>query len=268
MRNPTSNGIGDTVTVNGRTAKRTRRAGSAVAKRNARQMKSVELRDTVLKMYLERVSQLDIGRALNLSQGRISQILKEAWEARQPDRAQTIEHARERALMENDLHLSPWIKRARSSPRAAEVLLSYLSRADRIQGLYQQHTSLSVDGRSPRDATVYDLTLLDLDQLNSLEAILSIAAGVAPPEPMLPLGAIHQFTTPPAVADWGKHANARIDDQSVVATVNAPESLRDRILKLHRDGLAPSAIIESLQITHELFIKALENPDPPPSTIQ
>jgi hypothetical protein len=107
-------GQGSTCTVNGRTAVRTKRPGSASAKRNAQAMRSADLRDTVLRMYLERVSQPDIGRALNLSQGRISQILKEAWEEHQPDRMQTVEHARQMALMECSLHAAPWMKRSLS----------------------------------------------------------------------------------------------------------------------------------------------------------
>jgi predicted transcriptional regulator len=205
-------------------------------------------------MTIERVSQPDIARTLHLTQPRISQLLLEAFEERQPARAQTIERAREMALMECDLHAAPWMKRARTSPRAAEVLLSWLTRSDRIQGLYQSHTSLSLDStRSPEDPAP-DWSRLDDAELAQYERLHMKLHGIAPaPEPTYETVIMPEHRTPTA------QAPAQIEDHSIVAVQRADEPLRDKILRLYQGGMSASDIAQSLALSRSALIEAIED---------
>ena len=261
-----------TVTVDGVTVRRTRKAQSPATKHKVAEREVMRMKQLAYELSMQFVSQQDIARTLGVSRPRVSQLLNEEFNARRALLDKTEQQWRELEVMRTEHLQSRWAMKAEGNAPAANVYLNLAERKDRLLGLNVSRHELELAGQLPPspNATVYDLTLLDLDQLNSLEAILSIAAGVAPPEPMLPLGAIHQFTTPPAVADWGT-ATTRIADQgAVVATVDPPEdqSRRGQILKFHRQGMPPSEIRSTLRLTHEEFLAALENDPAQQSMIQ
>lgn len=246
-----------TVHVNGHTATRTRKAQSPRSKRTVRELQQAHLRQTCFEMQLQYVSQTDIAKSLGISRPRVSQLLNAEYAARDVTWNKTAAEWREQECARIEQFLSKWSKKAETNPRAADVLRSWAERRDRILGLYTQHHELSVgmSGKPSADDPPYDMRRLTDAQFDQLQSLLMIAAGVAPePAPV--------YETVIA-ADWNKMkaapAQAQIEDHSIVAEQPADESLRDRILKLHGQGIAASAIAETLGITRSALIAALEN---------
>ena len=151
------------VTVNGVTARRTKKAGSPRARHSVRELEQSELRAIVYRMTIEGVSQSDQAEAVGLSQPRISQLLKEAWNERQVQHDESAAQVRELELAKIDHFIGHWAKRAKSSSKAAEVVLAWNTRADRIRGLYTDRHEISGPGGGPIHANISNFNWSALD---------------------------------------------------------------------------------------------------------
>src|SRR6266702_6490566 len=158
-----------TVHVNGHSATRTRRAQSPHSKRKVQELRQAQLRQTCYEMQLQYVSQADIGKALGISQGRVSQLLNAEYATRDATWAKTADEWRAQECARIESFLSKWSQKAETNPRAADVLRSWAERRDRILGLYTQHTSLSLDSTRSADDPPINWANLSEEELKQYE---------------------------------------------------------------------------------------------------
>ena len=211
-------------------------------------------------MYLEQVSQHDIGTALGLTQARVSQLIAEAWEERKPEREQTVEQAREMTLAKIERFVSHWAKRAKLDPKAADVALNWSTRADRILGLYSDTHRLElagVNGNANAQPAAFDLSLLTTDELATWEYLMQKAAGTLPPEEPAQEPVIIAKPTPPPVL--------MIEDQRQPTPVSeyipreqTPPTLISEILRRQKAGQHIYDIADELRIDRSAVFNALD----------
>ena len=267
MRTPKRPRTG-TVNVNGHVATRTRRAGSPATKRKAAALKVAEMRQVAYGMSLQYVSQTDIAKALGISQARVSQLLTEEFELRKDGWEKTADEWREHESRRIEAFCSKWARKAEADPRAADVLLSWAERRDRILGLYINKTELSGPGGRPlgngKADPPLDLSLLTTDELATFERLMQKAMGITPPDPepapppvfanpeplprMLP-----PYTPPPAAAP------APVDEPyATFIPKPATPSLIDQYFKLKSEGAHPYDIAERLHLSRSALDSMVE----------
>lgn len=137
----------------------------------------------VWEKRLEGHSQQDIADALQITQGRVSQILSEAYSLKREARSETTEDIIEMELERIDRMILAWYKRASKQERASEVYLKWVERRHKILGIDISKTELSGRGGGPLQITAsnIDITKLDEEEIMWLERIV-LKAGPKLPE--------------------------------------------------------------------------------------
>src|SRR5882672_9020779 len=173
-------------TVRGITATRTRKATRNRRDKNrVHHLTTEEMRDVVYRMTLEWVAQADIAQALNITQGRVSQLLNDETKLRTEQWQLTADQWRQREIERTDTFISKWAPRALLDEKAGSLLLSWCERKDKLLGLYSNRIELSGPGGRPvQIESEDDLSLLDEAELQQLERLKAKMQRLpAPPEP-------------------------------------------------------------------------------------
>src|SRR5258708_15434099 len=146
--NPQRSATGS-ATVRGVTAHRTRKAGKHNARRKVHERTTDEMRKVAYDMTLAWVAQADIAQALNITQGRVSQLLHDETKLRTEQWQLTADQWRQREIERTDAFISKWAPRALLDEKAGSLLLSWCERKDRLLGLYSNRIELSGPGGRP-----------------------------------------------------------------------------------------------------------------------
>jgi hypothetical protein len=159
-------------------------AGSTVRqdRRVARRLVALDRRYTAWCMYIDQdKSETDIGKALGVTQARISQYLTEAYEERAAEIGRMSEVARVVALERVGKMRQHWKAPAAKNAKAAEVLLRWEERGDKLNGLYVNKSEVTGanGGPLPVNSTSIDIDLLDAEELMWLERIVTKAQPAA-----------------------------------------------------------------------------------------
>lgn len=144
-----------------------------------------EKRQTAVDLRLMGHSLDDIGRAIDLSVARVSQLISEALADLAAVNAVSAGELREMELARLDrLLVQHWGKRA--DIKSSELILKILERRHKLSGIevQQRRTELSGPGGGPIPITVnnLDITKLNPEQLGWLDTIIALAG------PQLPSG--------------------------------------------------------------------------------
>jgi hypothetical protein len=217
----------------------------------------------ILKFWLEGVAQEDIGRKFGLDQSVVCRAIKKEYDRTSPERALVIEQARELAVAQCYAHVSNHAARARTDAKASELVLAWMTRADKVQGLYSDTHRLELSGANGRalrgDQPPYDFSRLDTDDLATLERVLMKAAGTLPPpdepreivtmpkETERPVMLIEDHRPAPVVAEYAEF----------IPKPTQP-SLIEEILRLKAQGVHPYDISDRLGITRSALDAAVE----------
>lgn len=141
-------------------------------------------RREALNMRIEGHSEYDIGVALGVTQGRVSQMLKEELTIIREDSEQLSDELRTMELERIDRMILAWYRAAKKDPRAADVLLRWIERRHKIlPGLEVSRNEMGGIGGGPirmSSSSSIDITKLgdhrDGDRLlANLDEILRIA---------------------------------------------------------------------------------------------
>ena len=147
--------------------------------------KAVEVqskRQMALEMRIEGHSEHDIAESLGVSQQRVSQYLTDILMQKAALTEAQAPIARELELERIDRMTLAWYKKAKIDPRASEVLLKWIERKHKIQGLDISKTQLMGEGGGPIriNASAIDITRLDDEELQWLERIIKKAGPSLP----------------------------------------------------------------------------------------
>jgi hypothetical protein len=254
-----------TVHVNGRSATRTRRAQSPASKRKVEKLRVAEMRETAYRMQLEFVSQTDIAKALGVTQARVSQLLNEDWQQRRAQYEATAEQWRAMELdrINTLIRNGNWFERAATSPRTADTLLHWSERSDKLRGLYVSRHELGLNPSaiaSPDDPKP-DYTRLSDEEFATLDRLMQKACGIEPaPAPVYETVIMPEYHTPTPQAPALLEQEPPQADDSVVAVVDPPpETMRDKIIRMHQSGMAPNAICNALALSRSALLAVLED---------
>jgi predicted XRE-type DNA-binding protein len=279
-----------TVTVGNVTARRTRKAESPRSRSKVRERQLMQMRQTAYELSMQFVAQEDIARALHVSRSRVSQLVNQMTDERRVLLNRTEQQWREQELLRTEHMQSKWAARAESDHKSAAVYLGLADRKDRLLGLNVSRHELGINGgalNGNQPESKGDLSKLSMEQLKVLESLEAIMHGVElPPDTAAPESKVIIYADTQAHSGLIAFLVARnlqpqyldgrlvavhvldasaitapslIEDRSVVATVEQKEeSLRDRILRLHREGLDTTAIALALSITRTEMMAALE----------
>lgn len=122
-------------------------------------------------------SEHDIAKSLGITQGRVSQLLKDAFDALHEQNAQYTEVLLDMELERIDRMILAWFKAAQKDPRSAEVLHKWVERRHKLLGLEITKSELTGKGGGPLhiNASSLDITKLDGEELMWLERIVKKA---------------------------------------------------------------------------------------------
>lgn len=160
-----------------------KRAVGRANKRVNRKHKTSQRTLTAWEMYLKDFSQKEIGVKLGLSQGRVSQLLNEEFQAIREDTNKLRERYIAKEIERMREYIAANFELAKDHPRVADTLLAYLERNDKLHGLSStKKLELSGPGGGPiqQQTATIDMTKYSVEQLKALEALLSI--GQLPPD--------------------------------------------------------------------------------------
>lgn len=161
-------------------AVRTRKANNCVA---AKQAKSSTLsvankRLAALELRIQNYSIADIGMAIGVSPGRVSQLLAESLDEKRKATVQATEVLRVLELERVDKMILAWFERAKADARASTVLLGWLARRHRLLGLdWPIGESAVREGQNRPNEASCDLSRLSDEELMLLEEIMTKAMG-------------------------------------------------------------------------------------------
>jgi len=173
------------VTVRGVKATRTRRAErKGVTKNPVAERTIAENREIAYLMSMEYVAQVDIAKALGISQVRVSQLVNEECDIRREQRAKTAEQWREFEIARNEELIAAWASKAKSDQRAADVVLGHATRGDKLKGLYVSRSEVSGPGGGPLrlNATALDMSRYTEEELKVFEQLVEKGTVTKPPE--------------------------------------------------------------------------------------
>lgn len=164
-------------------ALRTRKASTAPrANRNKHaaipELSTADKRRAALELRIEGHSEYDIAVALGVTQPRVSQYLKEELTAINEQNAVMSDQLRDMELERIDRMILAWYKKAKTDPRASDVLKGWIERRHKIlPGLEISRSEMGGIGGGPirMSATNIDITKLNDRQLANLEEIMRIA---------------------------------------------------------------------------------------------
>lgn len=147
-------------------------------------------RRAALELRIEGHAVYDIGVALGVTPGRVSQLLKEELTSIREQNEELGDELRVMELERIDRMILSWHIAAKKDPRAADVLLRWIERRHKIlPGLEISRSELSGPGGAPirLSASTIDITKLNERQLSNLEEIMRIAGPkITLPEDELP----------------------------------------------------------------------------------
>ena len=134
-------------------------------------------RQAAFELRLEHHSEIDIARALGVTQPRVSQYLKEALQMRVDAANKLAPYIREMELERCDRMIFHWYLAAKTDIRSSELLLHWTERKHKILGLDVNKTELSGPNGGPVtiSASALDLSKLNDEELHWLEIIVSKA---------------------------------------------------------------------------------------------
>jgi len=155
----------------------------------------MEMREIAYKMSMQYVAQKDIATALGVSQPYVWKLINDETEARQAQYQITAEKWRQHAIERNEFLLSHWVERATKTPRAADVVLGYETRGDKLKGLYVNRQEISGPGGGAMrmNATALDMSRYTEEELQMLEHLVEKGTVVAKPiesDPVDPEGGV------------------------------------------------------------------------------
>jgi predicted transcriptional regulator len=142
------------------------------------ELSTADKRRAALELRIEGHSEYDIGVALGVSRGRVSQLLKEELTSIKEESAELGDELRVMELERIDRMILSWHIAAKKDPRAADVLLRWVERRHKIMpGLEISRNEMGGIGGGPirLSATNIDITKLNERQLANLEEILRVA---------------------------------------------------------------------------------------------
>lgn len=135
-------------------------------------------RRAALELRIEGHSEYDIGVALGVTAGRVSQLLKEELTSIREQNEELGDTLRTMELERIDRMILSWHIAAKKDPRAADVLLRWIERRHKIlPGLEITRNEMGGIGGGPirMSATNIDITKLNERQLQNLEEIMRVA---------------------------------------------------------------------------------------------
>jgi len=145
---------------------------------DAKKLDSADKRQAALELRLEGYSEYDIAEMLGVTQGRVSQMLKEVLEIKSEMNAMLGEEVRTMELERIDRMILAWYKRAKQDPRASDTLHKWIERRHKILPgieITRQEISGANGGPIRLTSSHIDITKLNTRQLANLEEILLVA---------------------------------------------------------------------------------------------
>lgn len=161
---------------------RSKDAKKTVIQGDINTISSSQKKQIALDMRLSGHSEWDIAKALNVSQPRISQILKEILIERTQAIAEMGDELRTLELERLDVMMLAWYAKAQQDTRALEGFLRIMERRNKLMGLEISRTELSGPNGAPIRMTSSSIDLSKLGKhadgdrlLANLEEIMMIA---------------------------------------------------------------------------------------------
>jgi hypothetical protein len=158
------------------------RVGYKTSKYPVPKLTTEQRRIMAYEYRLQRYSEYDIAKALGVSQPMISKYISQTAEANSARLAELGPKVRQYEIDFNDRMIIAWLPKARSptsklATKAAVIVLKYLERNDRLQGLVVNRSEISGPGGAPIrvNAASIDISKLSVAQLEALEEIMRIA---------------------------------------------------------------------------------------------
>jgi predicted transcriptional regulator len=213
------------------------------------------------------ISQFDIAKELGCTQGYVSQLLTKEIDARDMHLDGTVQEYRTPEVLRLDALVAHWHPKAMTDIKVFDSIMTALTRRDRLLGLYIERHAVSLDATNGKSVEPpINWANLSEEELRQFEFLNLKLHGIAP-EPDAPqapvIGPYHMLDASTALIE--QQAN---DDSIVAETDPPPESLRDKILHLHTEGMSASTIAETLGITRSALLAAIEDPTIPGALIQ
>jgi hypothetical protein len=160
-------------------ANRDHKVVNRVSRRPVRELSTDQKRLAAYELRIEAHSIPDIAKALGVSVSRASQYIEEAGRANDEERQRLAPQVLQLELDRTDRIILAWYPRARKAlskgaNKAADVLLKWLERKDKLLGLYVNRNEWSGPGGGPIQITAshLDLTKLNDEELGWLEVIV------------------------------------------------------------------------------------------------
>jgi hypothetical protein len=134
----------------------------------------VEMKQAIWEMKIGGYAQIDMARSLDISEGRVSQLVKEVLAERTAQLHDTVEEALAIEHARINQMIVAWHLKARVDPRSADVYLAWTERKHKILGLDVNKTELFGRNGGPiqLQASSIDISKLNDEELGWLEKIL------------------------------------------------------------------------------------------------
>jgi len=127
----------------------------------------MSMKEEIMEMKIAGYAQYDMAQHLGISEGRVSQLVKEVLQEKTAQLAETVDQYRTMELERINRQILAWHMKARIDARASDVYLSWVERRHKLLGLEINRTEISGrnGGAISISASQINLSLLDDEEL-------------------------------------------------------------------------------------------------------